>query len=95
MPALKEENVLSPELAALSREQVLAALDTEDEAVVAAVSQYIIHFADLVGVELKAGRDYLPLLTPACGTPPVEAVAMEIVLETVEEELEGEADDDE
>ncbi|MDR2076265.1 MAG: hypothetical protein LBP61_04955 [Desulfovibrio sp.] len=78
---------LDPKLAALSREEVLSALEREEEAVFAAVSRYIVRYAGLVGGELKAGRDYLPLLAPRLDVPPLEAVAMEIVLETVEEEL--------
>lgn len=91
----QDEDMIAPEVAALSRKEVLAALDREEEAVVDAVSGYIIRFAEAVGAELKAGRDYLPLLTPTESTPPVQAVAMEIVLETVEEELEEELDEDE
>ena len=91
----RDEDMIAPEIAALSRKDVLAALDCDDAAVVDAVSRYIIRFAEAVGAELKAGRDYLPLLTPTESTPPVQAVAMEIVLETVEEELEEELDEDE
>ena len=78
---------LDPELAALSREEVLSALEREEEVILAAVSRYIVHHAGRIGEELKAGRDYLPLLTPRRDVPPLEAVAMEIVLEAMEEEL--------
>ena len=89
-----DDIVVAPEVTALSREGVFAALDREDEAVVAAVSQYIGRYAELVGLELKEGRDYLSLLTPTAETPAVRAVAMEIVLETVEEELDSEGEDE-
>jgi hypothetical protein len=86
--------LLDPELAALSREAVLSALEREEQGVFAAVSRCIVHYAERVGEELKAGRDYLPLLTPLRDTPPLEAVAMEIVLETVEEELAEEEEEE-
>jgi hypothetical protein len=85
---------LDPKLTALSREEVLSALEREEGAVFAAVSRCIVRYAELVGEELQAGRDYLPLLTPRPDTPPLEAVAMGIVLETVEEELAGEEDEE-
>ena len=91
----QDGDMMPPEVAALSRKEVMAALDREDEVVVAVVSHYIIRFAEEVGAALKAGRDYLPHLTPTDATPPVQAVAMEIVLETVEEEMEEELDIDE
>ena len=83
---------LDPSLAALSRDAVFSALAGGDEAVFEAVSRCIRHYAQRAGEELQAGRDYLPLLTPCPQTPPLEVVAMGIVLETMEEELAGEDD---
>jgi hypothetical protein len=80
---------LAPELAALSREAVLAALERAEESVCEALSQRISRYARLAGEELKNGRDYLALLTPGKDALPLEAVAMDIVRETFEEELAG------
>ena len=85
-------SALTEALASLSRQEVFEALDREDEAVVAAVSQYIALLAEQVGLVLKEGRDYLEMLSPHDDTPAVLAVAMDIVLETLEEELESEDD---
>ncbi|MDR2160714.1 MAG: hypothetical protein LBO77_01005 [Desulfovibrio sp.] len=85
---------LDPELASLSLENVLSALECEDGPVFAAVSRCIVRYAELAGLELQAGRDYLPLLTPGENTPPLAAVAMNIVLETVEEELEDKLEEE-
>lgn len=81
---------LTEALASLSRQEVFEALDREDEAVVAAVSECIGVLAEQVGLVLKDGKDYLEMLTPDGETPAVLAVAMDIVLETLEEELESE-----
>lgn len=81
---------LAEALASLSRQEVFEALDREDEAVVAAVSEFIGILAEQVGLVLKDGKDYLEMLTPDDNTPAVLAVAMDIVLETLEEELESE-----
>jgi hypothetical protein len=83
---------LDPVLTALSRDAVFGALAGGDETVFAAVSRCIRHYAQRAGEELRAGRDYLPLLTPCPETSPLEAVAMGIVLETMEEELAREDD---
>jgi phytoene/squalene synthetase len=93
MPNRAVRNIsLDPALAALSRDAVSRALAGGDETVLEAVSRCIRHYAQRAGEELRAGRDYLPLLTPRPETPPLEAVAMGIVLETMEEELAGEDD---
>ena len=43
-----------------------------------------------MGELLREGTDYLDLLTPSDSTPALECIAMELVLETAEEELDSE-----
>lgn len=85
---------LSPEkragLLALSYEDAMDALEREDFAAVALATEYILSYSEKVGELLKQGRDYFELLTPTQATPAFERIAMELVLETAEEELNSE-----
>jgi hypothetical protein len=92
----------SPPLSAADRAALLAldadaaerALEEEDPKALALATELILAYSRKLGEELKAGRDYLPLLTPGEGTPPLEAIAMAIVLDSAEEKLEAEYSDD-
>lgn len=77
-------------LLALDYEAASDALEKADPAALALATEYILQYSEKVGEELKQGRDYLALLTPTDQTPPIERIAMEIVLESVEEELDAE-----
>lgn len=66
------------------------ALERADPAALAIATEYILKYSEKVGEELKQGRDYLALLTATDETPPIERIAMEIVLDSVEEELDAE-----
>ena len=77
-------------LLALDYKAALDALENEDTAVVALATEYIVQYSEKVGEELKQGRDYLALLAPKENTPAIERIAMEIVLESVEDELDSE-----
>lgn len=89
-----QEAPLTPEkraaLRALSYDAALAALDAEDPAALALATEYITACSEQVGELLKQGRDYLELLTPLPDGAAIERIAMELVLETVEDELAGE-----
>ncbi len=74
-------------LRSLSYDAVVAALDNEDKLVVDAVTDLILHYTTKAGEALQQGKDYLPLLTPSATNCSLEVVAMEIVLEAFEEEL--------
>lgn len=74
----------------LSHEEAMRALEKEDPAAVAVATEYILDYSEKVGALLKAGKDYLELLAPKPELPAIERIAMELVLETVEEALEGE-----
>ena len=91
MSGQREEEVLSlsAKLAALGMEEVLAALDKEDDAVTGAVTEYILLYANRLADCLQRGEDYLSLLTPSTQTSAVEAAAMALVLESAEEELDA------
>ncbi len=75
----------APEL--LSYDEAVAALDADDPAVVEAVTAHITRYSAEAGELLQAGRDYLDLLTPTGDTPVLEAIAMELVREVLEDEL--------
>ena len=77
-------------LLALDYKAALDALENEDAAAVALATEYIVQYSEKVGEELKQGRDYLALLAPKENTPAIERIAMEIVLESVEDELDSE-----
>jgi hypothetical protein len=81
-------------LLALDEEAAERALEAEDPTAMALVTEYILAYSQKLGEELKAGRDYLPLLTPGEATAPLEAIAMMIVLDSAEAELEAEYSDD-
>jgi hypothetical protein len=74
----------------LGYEDALAALEDEEPVAVAIATEYILEYSQKVGALLKEGRDYLNMLTPSAATPAIERIAMEVVLEAVEEELDGE-----
>lgn len=89
-----ESDALSPEeraaLHALSYDEAIDALEREDPAAVALATEYILFYSEKVGELLREGRDYLDLLTPSGDTPALQCIAMEMVLETAEEELDSE-----
>ncbi len=60
----------------------------EEHPVVAVVAARIQHYSALASKALEQGKDYLPLLTATKQTAPLDAVAMELVLEILEDELE-------
>ena len=71
----------------LNYEQALAALEKEDPVAVAVATEFILDLSEQVGVLLKEGKDYLAFLTPLPNAPAIERIAMEMVMETVEDEL--------
>ena len=77
-------------LLALGRVEAMAALEREDPLALALATEFISLYAEKITDALKNGRDYLPLFTPADDIPHIERIAMEIVLESVEDELESE-----
>lgn len=85
---------ISPEtreaLLALPYDVALDALEREEYAAVTLATEYVLFYSEKVGELLKQGRDYLALLTPTPATPALERIAMELVLETAEEELNSE-----
>ena len=83
----KEERAL---LFRLSYDEAMKALEAEDPAAVAVTTEYILDYSEKVGKLLKEGKDYLELLTPRPELSAIERIAVEFVLETVEEELDGE-----
>jgi len=74
----------------LSYDEVMRALDAEDPTAVAVATEYILEYSEKVGELLKSGQDYLELLSPDPALPAIERIARELVLETVEEELDSE-----
>jgi hypothetical protein len=91
LPALTPDDRAA--LLALDDAAAREALEREDPKALALVTEFILAYSAKLGEELKQGRDYLPLLTPQ-GQPPLECIAMEIVLDSAEDELESEYDDD-
>lgn len=85
---------VSPEeraaLLALEYAEAMEALEAEEPLAVAVATEYLLHYSEQVGELLKTGQDYLSLLTPSAAMPAIERIAMEVVLETVEEELDKE-----
>lgn len=75
---------------ALDYEAASEALENADPVALAVATEYILQYSEKVGEELKQGKDYLDLLTATDKTPPIERIAMEIVLDSVEEELDQE-----
>lgn len=94
LPDLEEEVELSQEeisvLLALDRAQATAALEREDPAALALATEFINIYAGKISEALRAGKDYLPLFAGSSTTPAIERIAMEIVLESIESELESE-----
>jgi|GEM_PF-6912209 len=86
MPTAEERTAL----AKLSYDQAMQALEAEDPVAVAVATEYILDYSEKVGELLKQGKDYLELLAPRPELSAIERIAVELVLETVEEELDGE-----
>lgn len=72
---------------ALDYKAASEALEKADPVALAVATEFILQYSEKVGEELKQGRDYLALLSPTDKTPAIERISMEIVLESVEEEL--------
>lgn len=89
VPALPTEEERAA-LLRLSYDEAMKALEAEEPAAVAVATEYILNYSEKVGELLKAGKDYLDFLAPKPDLPAIERIAMELVLETVEEELDGE-----
>ncbi|MDL2266941.1 hypothetical protein LJC46_03015 [Desulfovibrio sp. OttesenSCG-928-G15] len=70
-------------------DEAWAALEKEEPAVVALATEFILSYSEKAGVLLKEGKDYLDLLAPSPDIPAIERIARGIVLETLEEELDG------
>lgn len=77
-------------LLALDRTQAMAALEKEEPGALALATEFIDVYADKISLALKAGKDYLSFFEASETTPAIEKIAMEIVLESIEEELESE-----
>ena len=77
-------------LARLSYDQATQALEAEDPVAVAVATEYILVYSAKVGQLLKGGKDYLELLALRPELSAIERIAIEFVLEAVEEELDGE-----
>ena len=74
----------------LSYDEAMRALDAEDPVAVVVATEYILEYSEKVGELLKNGQDYLALLAPDPALPAIERIARELVLETVEDELDSE-----
>jgi hypothetical protein len=74
----------------LGYDQAMKALEADDPVAIAVATEYILDYSEKVGKLLKEGKDYLELLAPGPELPAIERIAVELVLETVEEELGGE-----
>ena len=74
---------------ALSYDAAVAALEAEEPIAVTVATEFILQYSEKVGALLKEGKDYLPVLTPTDATPAIEAIAMEVVQEAVEEEMDA------
>jgi len=86
MPTQEERAALSR----LSYDQAMRALEAEDPVAVAVATEYILDYSEKVGMLLKEGKDYLELLASRPELSAIERIAVELVLETVEEELDCE-----
>ena len=75
-------------LAALSYEQVCSMLEDGDELVEDAVEKIIEEYAEICAEPLQRGEDYLPTLMAIPVSCPLQKVAVEILEEAFEEELE-------
>lgn len=76
------------DLSALSYDAVCDALEAEDPRVEAAVTEIINRYAELAGEALEKGEDYLPVLMAQPARSALEQVALEILQEAFEEEME-------
>ena len=76
-------------LASLSYDEVCEALEQGDEAIEDAVGLMIDEYAALCAEALSKGEDYLPVLLSIVPVCPMQKVAMEILEEAFEEELES------
>lgn len=73
----------------LAYDDAVAALEGEESVAVAVATEFILKYSEEAGKLLKGGGDYLSFLTPGPTTSAIEGIAMDIVLETLEEELES------
>lgn len=78
-------------LLALDEKAAAALLDAEDPEAVSLATEFVLAYSHQVGRLLQQDMEYLPILTPTPQTPGIEAQAMRLVLQAVEEEL-SEAD---
>lgn len=76
------------DIEALSYDEVCDALEAEDPRVEAAVTELINRYAELAGEALEKGEDYLPALLAQPMRSALEQVALEILQEAFEEEME-------
>ena len=74
-------------LAALSYDDALRALEADNPIALAVTEEYIAVYSQRAGKLLKEGKDYLALLADTGSVSPLERIAMEIVLEVFEDEL--------
>ncbi len=77
-------------LCALNYKEAMAAIEQENPAVIALATEFIALYSERLGQRLKEGQDYLALLTARADTPAIERIAMELVLESAEAELDEE-----
>ena len=75
-------------LESLSYEGVLAALENEEQVVMDAMRERVLVYTDKAGQALSEGQDYLTVLTPKDDDSILDVVAMDIVREVFDEEME-------
>ncbi|WP_027187239.1 hypothetical protein [Desulfovibrio cuneatus] len=75
-------------LESLSYEGVLAALENEEQVVMDAMRERVLVYTDKAGQALSEGQDYLPVLTPTDDDSILDVVAMDIVRDVFDEEME-------
>lgn len=75
-------------LESLSYEGVLAALENEEQVVMDAMRERVLVYTDKAGQALSEGKDYLTALTPTDDDSILDVVAMDIVREVFDEEME-------
>lgn len=75
------------ELLALDEEAALRLLDAEDPEAVSLATEFVLAYSHQVGTLLQQDKEYLHVLTPTATTSGIEAQAMLLVRQAVEEEL--------
>lgn len=78
-------------LLALDEKAAAALLDAEDPDAISLATEFVLAYSHKVGGLLQQDKEYLHVLTPTPQTPGIEAQAMRLVMQAVEEEL-NEAD---